>query len=229
MKRRPAFFFGLIFFLLHSLPASSLRAPAPPISPQEVAANIEKRLASLRSLQADFEQSYYPASISTPLLETGKFYFQKPDLMRWEYQAPEPMTYLYKEGLVLAYYPEENQLYRHALSPEEKDSTIFSVLTGGAKLEDNYVLEAADFPSENLNPVQLKLTPKPEGEFSYILLETDSRTWLIATAVFFDWAGNKNEFRFRRVKVNPRLTPRTFALDIPPDCEVIEDLPPVKR
>jgi outer membrane lipoprotein carrier protein len=198
-------------------------------SVQDAVVNIEKRLSSLQSLQADFEQVEYSASIATPLRERGRFYFQRPDLMRWEYQVPERNVYLYKEGISLAYYPDDNQLFRHALSPEEKDSEIFALLTGKRKLKDNYLIEPASFPSENKTPVQLKLTPKQEGEFSYILLEVEEKTWLIEKAVFFDWAGNKREFHFSRVKANPRLAPKVFELEVPPDCEVIDDLPPPRK
>jgi outer membrane lipoprotein carrier protein len=198
-------------------------------SVQDAAVNIEKRLSSLQSLQADFEQVEYAASISTPLREKGKFYFQRPDLMRWEYLDPERNVYLYKEGVSLAYYPDDNQLLRRALSPEEKDSEIFALLTGARKLEDTYIIEAASFPSEKKVPVQLKLTPKQEGEFSYILLEANERTWLIEKAVFFDWAGNKREFHFSQIKANPRLGPKVFELELPPDCEIIDDLPTLPK
>ncbi len=198
-------------------------------SVHEAALNLQKRLASLRSLQADFEQVEYSASISTPLSEKGKFYFQKPDLMRWEYLTPEKYTYVYKGGVSLAYYPEDNQLYRHTLSPEEKDSDVFSILTGKKTLEDNYEIEPASFPTESKNFVQIKLVPKKEGEFSYVLLEVNERTWLIEKALFFDWAGNKREFRFSRIKVNPSLSPELFEIKVPPGCEVIEDAPPQKK
>lgn len=198
-------------------------------SVRDAAVNIEKRFSSLQSLQADFEQFYYSASIATPLHERGKFYFRRPDLMRWEYQDPERNVYLYKEGVSLAYFPEDNQLFRHTLSPEEKDSEIFALLTGKRRLEDNYLIEPASFPSEKKTPVQVKLTPKQEGEFSYILLEVNEKTWLIEKAVFFDWAGNKQEFHFSRIKPNPRLAPKVFELEVPPDCEVIDDLPPLKK
>lgn len=197
--------------------------------PKEAAVNIEKAFASLRSLRADFEQSYYSASMTTPLLEKGKLYLQKPDLMRWEYLEPERNIYIYKEGVSLAYFPEDNQLYRHALSPEEKDYAIFSLLTGRAKIADTYIIEPAEFPSERKPAVQIKLIPKTEGEISYILLEADPGTWLLDKAVFLDWAGNKQEFRFHGLKLNPSLDARTFELDVPADCEVIDDLPPVKK
>ena len=215
-------FFWLLLVLFPSV-ASPLQAP------QAAALSIEKTLASLRSLRADFEQSYYSASMATPLVEKGKLYLQKPDLMRWEYLEPEHNIYIYKEGISLAYFPEDNQLYRHALSPEEKDWAIFSLLTGRSKIADTYLIEPAEFPSDRKSPVQIKLIPKTEGEVSYILLEADPVTWLLNKAVFLDWAGNKQEFRFYGLKLNPRLDARTFELDVPADCEVIDDLPPAKK
>jgi outer membrane lipoprotein carrier protein len=199
------------------------------VSPQEAARNIEKTFASLRSLQAEFEQTYYSASLATPLLEKGRLFLQKPELMRWEYLEPERNVYLYKEGVSLAYFPEDNQIFRHALSPEEKDWAVFSLLAGRARITEAYTIEAAEFPTDKKNSVQLKLVPLEEGELSYILIEADPRTWLLDKAIFLDWAGNKQEFHFRAYKLNPRLDARLFELEVPPDCEVIEDLPPVKN
>src|SRR4030043_1262800 len=148
-----------LWLLLFFYPAFA----SPLQTPQAAALNIEKAFASLRSLQADFEQSYFSASIATPLVEKGKLYIQKPDLMRWEYLEPERNIFLYKEGVSLAYFPEDNQLYRHALSPEEKDWAIFSLLTGRAKIADTYNIEPAEFPSEAKSPGQIRLPPKTEG------------------------------------------------------------------
>jgi len=197
-------------------------------SPQEVASNVGKKLLSLRSLEADFEQLYYSAAIATPLQERGKLYFQKPDLMRWEYLEPETYVYLYKEGLSLAYFPEDNQLFRHALSPEERDSELFRLLLGKASLEEAYFTEPASFPSERKNPLQVKLIPKQEGSFTHILLEVDGKSWLIEKLLLFDAGGNKQEFRFSRIKPNPKLGPGVFDLKVPPDCEIIDDLGPLR-
>ncbi len=133
---------------------------------QDAALNLQQRLASLRTLEADFEQVYYSASIATPLQEKGKLYFQKPDLMRWEYSGPEKYVYLYKEGLSLAYFPEDNQLFRHVLTPEEKDSELFRLLLGKESLDTFYLIEPASFPSEKKEPVQLKLIPRGEGSLT---------------------------------------------------------------
>jgi len=218
--------FVTLGLVLLSLCAGSLPAS---ISPQEAARNIEKAFASLRSLQADFEQYYYSASLATPLLEKGKLILQKPDLMRWEYLEPERNIYIYKGGVSLAYFPEDNQLFRHTLSPEEKDWAVFSLLTGRARIIETYTIEAAKFPTDKKVSVQLKLIPLEEGELSYILIEADPRTWLLEKVIFLDWAGNKQEFHFSGFKLNPPLDARLFELEVPPGCEVIDDLPPVKN
>jgi outer membrane lipoprotein carrier protein len=220
LPKRP--FIWLLLVLISSL-AQTLPSPG------EAALKIEKAFASLRSLRAEFEQSYYSASLSTPLLEKGKLYLQKPDLMRWEYAEPERNVFVYKEGVSLAYFPEDNQLFRHTLSPEEKEWAIFTLLTGRARITDTYTIEPAEFPSDRKSPVQIKLTPKSEGEISYILLEADPGTWLLDKAIFLDWAGNKQEFHFRAFKLNPRIDPKTFELDVPADCEVIDDIPPAEK
>jgi outer membrane lipoprotein carrier protein len=215
-------------FIWLLLALSPCLAFSPP-SPQQAALNIEKAFASLRSLRADFEQSYYPASMATPLEERGRLYLQKPDLMRWEYLEPEPNTYVYKEGVSQAYFPEDNQLFRHVLSPEEKDYALFSLLTGRAKIADDYLIEPAEFPSDRKSAVQIKLVPKTEGELSHILLEADPRTWLLNRVIVLDWAGNKQEFRFSGFKLNPRLDARVFELEVPADVEVIDGLSPLKK
>jgi outer membrane lipoprotein carrier protein len=95
-------------------------AAAPPaVTPQQAVRNLEAAFAKLRSLSADFAQEHASAVIATPLRESGKFYFQKPDRMRWEYDEPEPQVFVYKDGRVWNYVPEDHQLVRYALPPEQ--------------------------------------------------------------------------------------------------------------
>jgi len=55
-------------------------------------------------------------------------------------------------------------------------------------------------------------------------LEIDEKTWLIRKAIFFDWAGNKTEFRFSRMKTNVKIPQSFFELKVPSDVEIIETL-----
>jgi len=198
-------------------------------TPQEVASRVERRLFSLQSLQANFEQTYYSASVSKPLQEKGILYFKKPDWMRWEYKDPEKKIIIYGDGNFLSYFPEENQLIRTSLANEPNASEVLSLLSGQRKLEEYYSIESNPFPSPEKNVAQIKLTPKAEGEYSHILLEIDRKTWLLVRAIFFDWAGNKNELHFSQIKTNTSFPKKIFELKVPPDCEIIEDVGPKRK
>ena len=199
------------------------------LTPEEIAANVEKKLNSMRSLQAEFENLYYSMSVSLPLREKGIFYFKRPDRMRWEYKEPEKKLFLFKEGTFLFYIPEENQLIRSRTFKEGYESGILALLGGRQSLRDNYRIELNAFPTENKKVHQIKLTPRAEGEFSYILLEIDASNWLILKAIFFDWAGNKQEFRFSRIRIDVPLPSNLFDLEVPPGCEIIDDEDLIKK
>ena len=194
------------------------------LTPEDVALRTEKRLLSLRSLKADFEQIYYSVSVTTPLQEKGKFTFKKPDLMKWEYREPEEKVFLYKKGSFLFYIPEDNQLIKSSLGEENHESEILNLLSGQKTLQDHYLIEFSPFPTESTQTYKLKLTPREEEEYSFILLEIDEKSWLIKKAIFFDWAGNKTEFRFSRIKANANVPLSFFELKVPPDVEIIEKL-----
>lgn len=191
---------------------------------QEVALRIENTLRSYQSLQANFEQLYYSATVSTPLHEKGKLYFKKPNLMRWEYQDPEEKTFLIKDDFFWDYNKEEKQLIKYDLSRGEQNTEVLYLLSGQVALLDNYSVELNPFPTENTNAIQLKLTPKDEeGADTFLLLEIDEKTWFIQKLISFDWAGNKTEFRFSRIKTNINLSNKTFELRVPSDVEIIEN------
>jgi outer membrane lipoprotein carrier protein len=191
---------------------------------QEVTLRVENTLKSYQSFQANFEQLYYSTSVSIPLHEKGKLYFKKPNLMRWEYQDPEEKVFLIKDDFFWDYNKEEKQLIKYDLSRGEHNSEVLFLLSGQVALQDHYFVELNPFPTENPNTIQIKLTPKDEElEDTFLLLEIDEKTWFIQKLISFDWAGNKTEFRFSRIKTNVNLPNRTFELRIPSDVEIIEN------
>jgi len=189
---------------------------------EDVASLLQKTLHSTQTLEAKFEHVYYSAVVSTPLREKGKFYFKKPDLMRWEYTDPENNIYLYKGDKYQWYFVEDKQLERGSITDEGQESEILSILTGQKNLLDFYSVKFNPFPTDNPQNAQIKLTPKHGEDGSFLLLEVDKKKWLIHKIIFFDWEGNKTEFQFSRIKVNPKFPNNIFELKIPSDVEIIE-------
>ncbi len=193
-----------------------------PQTAEDVALRLEKNLRSLQSLEAKFVHIYYSAMVSTPLNEKGKLYFQKPDLMRWEYKDPENNIYLYEGDRYQAYFSEDNQLVRGSLVEESHETEILDILTGQKTLLEFYSVEFSPFPTDEPQNLQIKLIPKQQEDDSFMLLEIDEKRWLIRKAVFIDWEGNKTEFQFSQIQINTDLPKNIFELKLPPDVEIIE-------
>ena len=144
--------------------------------------------------------------------------------MRWEYQDPEEKVFLIKDDFFWDYNKEEKQLIKYDLSRGAQNTEVLFLLSGQVALLDNYSVELNPFPTENANTIQLKLTPKDEeGADTFLLLEIDEKTWFIQKLISFDWAGNKTEFRFSRIKTNINLPNKIFELRVPSDVEIIEN------
>lgn len=189
---------------------------------ENISTRLEEKLLAIESLQADFTQIYYASNMSTPLEETGRIFIKKPGWMKWEYQDPEEKIFLIKESLYQEYYPEENLLIQRIFSQEDRETDLLALLSGKRSILTNYTVELFSFPTENKNVHQIKLTPQEEEVDTYILLEIDNRTWLVLKAISFDWAGNRQEFLFSRIRTNINLSQDNFSLKLPPDVEIIK-------
>ncbi len=221
MKRAAA----LISALVCLCPAGSFSEEA---LLQRTVARLESRLKSLTSLRADFEQLMYTQTVSAPLRGRGVFTFRKPDLMKWEYTSPEPQVFLYRDGVFSFYVPSEKQLIRSRSARERYESEILALFSGSRGLAENYVIEAAEFPADSNPGPQLKLVPRREGDYTHILIEVDPASGLIRRAIFLDWAGNKTEFRFSKLRPDGRLPRDAFDLVLPPGVETIDEADVIK-
>ncbi len=199
-----------------------LNIQANDLTPQEIAQNLEKRLNSINTLKADFKQFYYSTGVQEPLLGQGQLFIRRPDRMRWEYNSPEKQIFVVKEDKFWLYFPEDNQLIRNATESEVQESEILGLLSGNFSILERYQVEFNPFPSQKKKVYQLKLTPREESQFSYLLLEIDSKNWMIAKAIFFEPIGSKLEYHFERVRIDEKIPEEIFDIKIPPDCEIIE-------
>ena len=122
-----------VFMLIRRNPRSG------PVQPRDILVRTEKALAALNSFQADFEQSFFSTTVSTPLREKGRLFYQKPGRMRWDYEGrTSGQIVVLKDGVLETYDPEENQLHRQKLPKEQTDTAIFGLLSGQARLSETY-------------------------------------------------------------------------------------------
>ena len=212
--------------LLAALSCAALPAQE---TPQALLLRMEKSLAAIDAFQSDFEQSSYSQAVTKPLFQKGRLTFRKPDQMRWEYAAPEKNIYVFKDGLLLSYFPEDNQLWRQTIPKEKYETEILALLAGRGSLTQKYAVEDSPFPGGGPGIAQLKLTPKEESDYSYLLLELDRTGVVIRKVIFFDWGGNKQEYVFSRFKTGIKPSDDLFQIKVPKDCEIIDETRTVRK
>ncbi len=205
------------------VPGAAATPAVPALTAGQAVAKLQAALKALTTLRAKFEQLHYSLTVSEPIRETGELFLSKPDRMRWEYKDPQDKVFLYKAGVVEMYLPEENQLTRSPVPPETLKTDIFGLFLGVMPVEEAYTVEDSPFPTDAARVRQVKLTPREEGDFSYILLEIDEAAWLPRRVLFYEWSGNKREFVFSQVRTGVRVPDRTFSLKVPPGTEIIDD------
>lgn len=193
-----------------------------------IISNLEKRLQEIQSLEADFVQIYFPVYESRGIEEKGHLYLQRPDQMRWDYFAPEKKSFLLKGNMLLSYFYEDKQVIRQPLEEEIIKQSILGLLTGKTKLLDLYSVKVMAREAKD-QIVTLKLEPLEKQEITSLLLEIETRRWLISRIVFFEASGVRQEFLFSRSKLNPTLPAKIFDIPVPAGWEIIDSRPLDKK
>lgn len=192
-----------------------------PQSSPSIIQQIETNLQSYQSLQARFEQIYTPIIVSEPSKESGRLYYLKPGLMRWEYSGQEKRIYLIKDKILWEYLPEEKQLIIYDLSAQEFNQTLLNLLSGQINIEKDYQISFID--SSSSSRIKINLIPRAEeSEYEAIEIEIDGKTLLLRQISFTDLTGNRTEFRFNEIKINRPLKMELFQLEVPENTEIID-------
>ncbi len=72
--------------------------------------SIKQSAKTIESVSADFRQEKHLKILTKPLLSKGKFIFQKPGSLRWEYQTPISSILLSHNGNITRYFKQDGKL-----------------------------------------------------------------------------------------------------------------------
>src|SRR6267143_1276777 len=117
--------FTVLFFLSFSL--SSITGA------QNIAARMEARYRSARTLQAAFLECYTENG-RVVRTEAGMAYFRRPGKMRWEYQSPEKNLFLVDGKSAWFYVPADHTVTRVPAKDSSDWKTPLALLAGEMKV-----------------------------------------------------------------------------------------------
>ncbi len=199
-------------------------------SPQEVAAELQKRYDNMSSLAFDFYQHTSGSVTGRPKTGKGHAKFLKQDkkaLMRWDYTEPS-IQVLTSDGITFSMYFEE--LNQQIITPAEKlESDItYAFFIGKGKLAKDFEIVEADphtkeIPIDATEAQVIKLIPKKrQSQIQDIhIWVTDNA--LIGRLQIRDHFDTVTTLSFGNMEVDTLTTvkPGIFRFSPPTDTEII--------
>src|SRR3989339_278664 len=168
---------------------------------------VQKALDQTSSFQAHFTQKTYNTFSNKTQTHQGLVSWQRPGLMRWQYQEPEPLLIVVGKDRVFLY---DSLLENVTISDRSEVSRLklLGFLFGGVNLNSLYRPgPPPSFPLEKGNWLHLEpLQPDTELKSLHLLLEEGQ----LSRFVLVTPQGNWRSFEFKDFKNNPKLPSSEF-------------------
>ena len=210
-------------------PAAEVTAPAPtqPARSAEERALIARVVdgvqgfyAEAKDFHADFTQTFTYKIYQRKKVSTGKVFFKKPALMRWDYEAPHQRLFIADGATLWVYEPEEGQVFKRDLASAQLPVAL-RFMKGEGKLTDDFNINT--FSSKE-GSYELSLTPKsPSSEYRSLTLIVDPERFQVKASVLIDPVGNSNHIAFADAHINSALPDEGFKYSPPEGVRVIGD------
>lgn len=205
---------ALVAFLL--LPAA---APAAADALADALARLQQRYDGTRTLAADFRQTIESPTLATPLESTGTVAFEKPNRMRWEYEAPDRQLIVGDGEVLWIYQPDDKQVIKAPFGEVFQATTPVTFLAGLGHIERDFIptLEK-DEPERWV----LRLEPKVEKRLGTLVLVVRKKDAGVDEARVTDALGTTTRLVLSDEKRNTPLDAALFRFTPPPGVDVVK-------
>lgn len=203
-----------------------------------ILARFDQAQASIRTLEADFDELKELALLADPVEGRGHFYFAAPYQVKWEFLEPEARVVLISDNSILQYFPADKVLERHDVRDANMNRLfkVFGMGQSSRDLEDFYVISLGDgggaaAESGRFGPpassYQLILTPHRravEKRVARVRLWVGDQDFLPRAIKIEEADGDFTYWVFSNVRVNSELAAGVFELDVPADVAIHEEV-----
>ena len=196
--------------------AGALVAAAPPArGAEDLARRVEERQRNVRDLQARFVQTYRSGVLGREIVERGTVSIKNPGRMRWEYEDPEPKTFVCDGKTFYFYVPADKQVI--VRDQADARGITAQLLAGRIAIKEQFSVALETTGGRE----RLRLIPrKQDPELDRVYLDVDASDRIRGIEIF-DPQGNRSRFEFQGLRENIGLPDRLFHFETPKGVEVI--------
>ena len=200
---------------------------------RRVLASIDQAGKRLTDLTADIKQTKVTLVVNDTSTETGKLFLKRlkdGNRTKLEYEKPEVKTLLIDKGKVLIYEPKIKRLQEIDLGKNRAQAEFLLTGVGQSSANLTNTYDVKFLKEEIINGVKtslLELKPKSgkvSAMFTQIWLWIDPATGLPIQTRLTESSGDYLTFQLENIKINPKLSDKTFKLDVPNDVQKIKPM-----
>ncbi len=183
-------------------------------------AKIQQQYETIRSFQAEFTQELRVAASRESEEREGLLFYQHPGRIRWETVSPEKELLVVGPEVVWNYFEEEEVAYSYAAEDVLGSATVLRILSGQARLDEDFVTEEDLIENDTLRVIRLR-PRNPEPSLVEATVWIDPDTFLLHSILALDFYGNTNQVTLNNLQLNLDLDPELFEFT-PPDGVAIQ-------
>lgn len=173
---------------------------------------LQHKYRSVKSMSANFKQTYTYAVYQRKQISTGNVFLKSPGRMRWDYRTPTAKVFVADGESLWVYEPEKNQAYQRLLKESQLPIAIRFLMGEGDLLQ----AFRPTFESANAETVTVRLVPKkPTAKYKELAMVINRSDFMVQETTIVDSVNNTNQVRFSNVRLNLDLPDSGFQF-VPP-------------
>lgn len=181
-----------------------------------VVSNIQKKYASINDLKSPFSQETRIKDLEEKISSSGKVWFKKPAMMKWQYEEPWKDTIVSDGKKVWYFDSQENQVAETEFDSIWAGSlgsyTVISILEDLDRLFD--VRIGAGSTDEQGN-ILLDLKQKDQEQSKQVTIAVDPKTYTLRQIIIGDLFGNTTIIKLGTAEVNLGIPDSFFTFKKP--------------
>ena len=168
-------------------------------------ARIEKTVSTVHAVASEFRQERRLAMLKEPLISSGRFNYEKPDKLRWEFLSPDPSGFLVNGKLAKQWKGKNNPPEAFDLQQNPVIQLIVDQLLTWTKADFAWIEQRYTVSVVKENPISLKLVPRSSKEKQYIdhiLVSFEAETDYSNAVDIIEKGGDSTRIRFFNMIIN---------------------------
>ena len=179
---------------------------------------IKLRYGSIEDLKAGFHQETMVKTLGRPQTKSGTVMFKRPDMMRWDYTAPNEQRLITDGYSLWLYQPEDKVVFLRRLDSMNSAKVPMQILSGDidvAKVFDAKLGEKTD------GLISVRLKPKEKGAgYEKAVLYLTADKYEISRIDVIDFYGNVTKLTLSNIQYNNKLKSSEFVYSPIPGVRV---------